>query len=174
MARHRVLGRSLRSRRQTSWGLGPGSESVTTVSSSANTIIGSGVALVTEPKSTLIRIRGELTIMLSAITSALDGFQYAAGICLVGGDAFTAGAGSLPDPQDDSIWPWLWHSFGNVFEVTAALTGNDLTFRRHVIDSKAMRIVNSDQILCMMLSTTESGAATAKVRFDSRTLDKLF
>ena len=163
-----------RSRRATDWNFGPGGETVGSIISSALTIVGAGVGPFTDAP-TLVRTRGALSLYLSGITSALDGFVYAFGLAVVTAQVFNAGAASMPDPFDDSSWDgWLFHHFGSVFSPEAALnSGGGMSFERVVVDSKAMRKLGDNNIIAGLLSTTEVGAATMKVQFDSRILLKV-
>ena len=164
-------------KRPVAWGAGPGSETQTQISTSSNNIIGSGVVLVDSNKATIVRIRGQLSIYLSAVGAALDVDLFAFGIGLVSDQAFAAGAASVPDPFDDSSWDgWMYHRFGSVASEAAAIASGVEGMRvfRDTVDSKAMRKWGANQTVIAVLSVTEVGTAPViQVNFDSRMLIKL-
>ena len=90
--RGRQFGRSVGVRRKTSWNEGPGDiNDRATVSATSVVIHGLGqVAL--QDGTTIIRLRGLISMTLTANASILDGFVGAYGICIVSEDAFAVGA----------------------------------------------------------------------------------
>jgi len=103
--------------------------------------------------STLVRCRGEMIINRDTGTIvAGDECRIALGLGIVSTDAFAAGAGSLPDPEDQPEYPWLWwQSIPFFFQNATAgeFLGPEGSVRR-VIDTKAMRKVKSGQSLVMI------------------------
>ena len=171
-----------RSARLTDWGLGPGGEANTTVTSSSIQIIGSGIATVAG-KVTIIRIRGEFSMALAAATAGANGFACAFGIGIVTAPAFAIGATAVPGPLDEADWDgWMYHRFFALL-ANEALTGGISTDLSNVgaqvasirveVDSKAMRKLDEEERLAAIIQTTEIGTATANFMFDSRVLAKL-
>ena len=176
MARGRSFVRGSAPRRVNKWALGPGSELVTSIATSANTIIGSGVVLATESQVTIVRLRGDLLLYISGIGAALDGYNWAFGIGITNAEAFSVGgAASLPDPHDDSEWDgWFYHKYGTCYSPESTLnSGGGPSFMRVEVDSKAMRKWSENYTVFAVLSTTEVGSAIMKVQFNSRMLVKL-
>ncbi len=90
-----------------------------------------------------------------------DSLTITLGIGIVSTDAFTAGAASMPDPDDEVAYPWLWWtSFTLDSQVAAASddAGGSL-YRVPPIDSKSMRKFKPSQTLTTIIQTT--GAAGA-------------
>ena len=172
--------RSSALRRLTTWSVGPHTGAVPgapqTISTSSTTLATVGVAAAV-PGLTLIRVRGVLTFQLQSAAASGNGFVGAFGILNIGGEAFTAGAGSMPDPQDDAgDERWLYHTWFMVASMaTAAIEiGKDnLASLRIEVDSKAMRKAPADVTLAAVLGTVEIGTATMEWMFTSRVLDKL-
>ena len=168
------------SRRQTGWSAGPATGS-TPGSVQAITAAGTTLAILgsapTVDDLTLVRLRGMLTLSLSAAATALDGFVGAFGIANVGSEAFATGAAALPDPQDDQgDERWLYHTFFQLtsLQTTQALIGSDnMATLRVPVDSKAMRKTPGGSTLVAIIGVEEVGAATLQWMFNCRVLDKL-
>ena len=94
-----------------------------------------------EPRVTLIRTRGFVTVSLSVAATALALVEFAFGMILVNDNAGAAGVGSIPDPFDDPSAPWIVHRYGTVMNIAAGGPDNDLSSQRFEIDSKAKRVV---------------------------------
>jgi len=167
------------SRRQTSWGLGPGGTAPTVVNSNVAIFLGSFVSP-TVDGDTVVRIRGHLSAYLLLATATNDGFAGAFGIGIASAAAITAGAASVPTPiTEQDADNWLFHQYFSVkspvaFASGAAQNGPDIasSFRMDV-DSKAMRKVSSDAGIYAMVEVVEVGTASMEVAFDSRMLLKL-
>jgi len=161
----------------TTWALGPGDETgaVTTLTASGVTIFGSGISLTTEDKVTISRIRGFMNFALSSATAAGDGFLIGAGIALVSADAFGVGATAVPHPIDDANWPgWMWHQLLDLDVVAAGVDGaNILGNARVPIDSKAQRIMGTNEVMCTILQVIERTTATVAITGLTRVLLKL-
>jgi len=178
VARRRGLIQAPRgARRLSSWGFGTGGVTVTSVSSTSNTIIGSGVALSTEDKATIVRTHGRLVLSITAAAAAEDACIGAFGVCLVSAQAFAAGAASIPDPQDDRHWDgWLLHQSYALMHRTATEDDvSDLLNTMSVnLDSKGMRIWGGNDTMVAILGNTEVGTGPSlQVMWDSRVLLKL-
>jgi len=167
-------------RRLTTWILGPGGDDLPTldaISFSANTIaiLGSGITPVI-PALTIVRIHGHLELLFSAADVALAGFNWVAGIGVVTLDAFTAGAGSIPDLFADIDWPgWMWMATGSIHTAKGAFAVGDPTVNPVIvkIDSKSMRKLRVNEVMFMAFETGEAPAATMTVRGMTRALVKL-
>ena len=165
--------------RQVAWALGP-EATQEVVSSTGKTLWTSGVQLVAEVETTIVRIRGLFSIYLTLGTSPQDGFAGAAGIGIVNSDAFGIGTTAIPNPQTDLEWPgWIWHSFFDVRSIAGQAANEDIGINsgsavlRLPIDSKAMRKFHQFETLVGMVGVVESGVASAEFHADTRILAKL-
>jgi len=164
-----------RSRRQTQWDLGPGSQTAQNPVGSGLIILGNGITPVTD-KVTLTRVLGEMTFHLRTASAAGEGFLLTYGMGMVSEDAFAIGVTAIPNPQDDMDWDgWLTHGFVDLRSGTATLSdmGSAVMVRRP-IDVKAQRILGNNDIIFMCVDVLEVGTATLSISFDSRSLLKLF
>ena len=163
-------------RRRSGWEEGPFS-AVTALSTAGMTLWGTGQTA-GEDGLTIVRMRGEVLLFLSTVTTILDGFQsFAMGIGIVSDRAFAAGGASVPAPLTTVEWEgWLWHHMG------AGLAGLSTTevaqgpsdAIRIPIDSKAMRKVGSDETVFGAIELgTEVGTAVAQFSARTRMLIKL-
>ena len=168
-----------RSRRLVAWDGGPFAtkSAITSVGKSVWT---TGVALDKDEESTIVRIRGQIIVLLELATAAGDGFAGAIGIGLATTQAFAAGSASLPGPGTDPDWGgWIWHSYFYTFGVAAQSQGADVPRNamadlRIPIDSKAMRKMDSNMTLFGVTETqTEMGTAGMSYVADTRVLVKL-
>ena len=169
MARPRGFPRQSRSRRATSWGLGPITTPVTaTVSGSA--LWTAGVSSV-EGILTLIRTRGVVDVYLHTTAGGTtDGFRGAVGIGIVSSAAFAAGVASVPTPLSEEGWDgWLWHHYFNLHGGPDA-PGSHV---RMVIDSKAMRKFDSLDTIYGCTEQTETGVEVMTTVAQSRMLFKV-
>ena len=117
--------------------------------SSSVTFVGSGSLNFTVP-ATILRIRGEVDVsFLAAGLAAGDDSEVGYGLAVVSSDAAALGATALPDPFGDAEFPWLWWSTAQLFAPSADL-GNGMTFRRLMIDTKAMRKVKPLESLVLI------------------------
>jgi len=160
-------------RRKVEWFGGVGGTGLTSVSASVAVLLGSGI-ITGFGEETLIRVRGLFDMFLVSSTSPGDGFFGAIGIGLAPTSAFLAGAASLPQPISELGWDgWLFHHFVSIHEGSPDEAGSGSSQHRFEIDSKAMRIVNTDMTLFAMLEVLEIGTASASVFCDTRFLSKL-
>ena len=174
MAHSRVLVWGRAPRRSVLWSEGPRNTSIqalTAVGASAWNLgqsSGGGV--------TIMRIRGTFTAWLDLVTAIGDGFiNVAAGIGIVSGDAFAAGAGSMPSPLSDPDWDWLWiNYFGAVVGSTVTEEFKGLAAVRAVVDTKAMRkIAPNETVFGMTEVDTEVGTSSLSYSVMTRMLFKL-
>jgi len=167
-----------RSRRKTEWDVGPGGSSVTNITSSAIAILGSGIALVGGAgEVTIVRIRGHFEGILKSATAAASGFHCAFGIGLITSAAFAVGISAIPGPLSEIGWDgWMYHTFFDLHAVTGTTADGVNAMSNYIrfpVDTKAMRIFETDMTLVPVLETVEAGVATLDVFFDSRLLAKL-
>jgi len=156
-------------RRKTEWFQGVGDAAETVFSASSVSILGSGV-ITSFGEETLIRTRGLFAAVLESATSVGDGFFGAIGIGKATSSAFAAGIASLPTPLTEINWDgWLYHSF---FSLHSSLGQNENQLVM-VIDSKAARIVGTDETLYAAIEVVEIGTAIMSVHLDTRMLSKL-
>jgi len=127
---------------------------------------------------TIVRIRGELVIWLSATTSAGDGFtSFGVGIGVVSADAFAIGVTAMPSPEGDPDWPgWMYYSrHGSLVDVTTETIGRGpLSAVRIPIDTKAMRKFRINEVVFGSVHMIgEIGTAVASFVMSTRQLVKL-
>ncbi len=80
------------------------------------------------------------------------------GLCVVSGDAFAAGAASIPGPfTDDESDLWVVHQYVYSSLVFGDATGFQLLNTNFDIDSKGMRKITEEERLVVMV---ENGSAT--------------
>ncbi len=168
-------------RRKTFWDDGP----LTTIGGQTSVTVekvpwATGAILATESMVTLVRTRGEILIQLDLATAAGDGFAGALGIGIVSGDAAVVGATAMPGPFSDADWPgWLWHQYFHLRGVASQSQGQDVARNsmadlRIQIDSKAQRIIKSNETVFGMLETaSETGTAGLFFVAQTRILSKL-
>ena len=165
--------RQSRSRRSTSWGLGPGGTVLTSVSASSAGFVGSGV-IATVEGLTLIRTRGRFNMfMAGAGSSDGDGMQGAFGIGIAQTVAVDAGIASVSTPitnQADENWIYWTPLSVHNGDVSIGLSPQvQMNFE---VDSKAMRKIPVDVTLYAAFELVEIGAGSVSLFFDSRILVK--
>jgi len=159
-------------RRLTGWEEGPGGSTLSTVSDSIATILGSGTAYL-QDGLTLVRLRGYFRMFLTT-AGAAEGFHCALGAAIVSNDAFAVGVTAVPNPIADMDWDgWLYHRFFDVFSLSTLAAGDNNNWVGFEVDSKAMRKVGVNDTLFMSLETVEIGTCVGRMTFDSRQLVKL-
>ncbi len=164
-------------RRHSAWALGPstgGTPPSTQPITAPGTTLGTVGVTPTVEGLTIARLRGQLFLAIQAATSAGDGLDGAFGIAIADSEAFTAGAASLPDPQDEpDAEVWLFHQWFHIesLQTTQSAVGDagraDLIMN---VDSKAMRKFPGGKTLYCILGVTEVGAVTVDWNFASRLL----
>ncbi len=104
---------------------------------------------------TLLRCRGALYV--DGISDAAgDVATVGLGIIVVQQAAAAVGGTSIPGPIGDIDADWLWHKFVNLHSnEVSAVSDTALGLNQIVeVDSKAMRIVKSDQSIILVGETT--------------------
>jgi len=174
MAR-RSVGRTLvRSvKRSTFWEGGSTQFSIPTASVAVATVV-TEAELENIPNPTLIRIHGSVLISVTARTAAADSAVISMGMILQSAAAVTAGVGSMPLPFTDIGSAWIWHRQVLVRSLIAPPNGTDLAGNvRITIDNKAMRKVNPNQALVMIVqNTVQTGTITVSISSAQRLLFK--
>ena len=169
---------SARSRRKSSWSVGPQQAGLPSITASSVTLWAIG-AQALEDGLTVVRIRGSLGCWLEVVTAIGDGFvQVAFGICVVSENAFDAGAASVPGPLTDKKWDgWMWHRFVDPmlgFSVTEGDNTGPISQVKLEVDTKAMRKTKeSDVVIGVTEVATEIGTATLQFIASTRMLSKL-
>ncbi len=167
-------------RRKTTWALGPGGTvGGQVLSASSSVIVGSGAAA-TLDGITVARLRGELLLTLLTSSLAGGGFEGAFGIARFTEAAFAAGVASLQHPIDEESWDgWMYHQYfalssGGVISGAASKSDDAVSsvsaVLRVMVDSKAMRKFEINDVMAGVLQIAETGTASMLVQFRSRQL----
>ena len=162
-------------RRRKGWEEGPGQTATQTAITTNTPLLLASGAQVLEDGLTVLRIRGQLDVWLSAASAAINGFGGAFGIGITNLNAFgTGGVASVMTPDADKDWDgWLfWHVI-DCRIITATFSDNPNTPRlqqRIMVDSKAMRKLKEDDVIYAAIDVTETGTAILESKFDSRLL----
>ncbi len=105
--------------------------------------------------STILRVRGEFTIGpdTNGTIASDDKCKIACGLGIFSTDAVNAGGGSMPDPNAEPEFQWLWYlsaamTFGGTFTQEQLTEGG--SFKRVTIDSRSMRKVRPGQSLAFV------------------------
>ncbi len=173
MARRRTFTRQGRQVRETFWsGV---TETVTTLASSnaAALISSASASLLAVRPFTVVRTHGFFGVR-SDQTATSETFDAALGYAIVSDQASAIGVSAVPTPFTDLGSDMFFvHQtlMGRFLDLTAAgFEGNTLTWMHY--DSKAMRRVNDDQDLTIMIETSSLSAGCA-VHHVGRVLIKL-
>jgi len=153
------------------WGDGPGGTASIGLTSSAVSLLGSAITATTG-EVTSLRIRGLFDVFLEGIPTADgDGYFGAVGIGKATLAAFTAGIASVPTPITEQNWDgWMWHSHFSVHVGDVTFGPGDSASQRIVIDAKAMRKFDSQEVIFAAVEVVEVGTATVRMFLDSRML----
>ncbi len=101
-----------------------------------------------EKGETLVRIVGSILYTLAAVS--VTPRRSAAGLIFAPSQAAAA---SLPDPNVDFDANWIWHQNVTMAPIQVAA---DFQTQVHNVDSRAMRIIGSNEDLFFVASTTVS------------------
>ena len=173
-------------RRKTSWTVGPssGADGESQEITASSSVLATSAIEFLFDGDTLVRTRGEFVASLVLSSAVANGYNGAFAIGLATLQAVTAGVASLPTPIDEQEWDgWLYHRYfslisgGAIASATAAQQADQvngtLAALRLEVDSKAMRKVKTDMALFAIIQVIETGTATMRFSFNSRTLLKL-
>ena len=138
--------------------------SITLTGGTAATNLGGGLEFAVP--ATVLRCRCRIGAYFDASMQAGDVMGIALGLGIVSSDAFDAGAASVPDPNVEAEYPWLWWGM--------TMLGSEITlgheeYGQHSqvfeVDTKAMRKVKPRETLCWILQRTLAvGSPTTIVR----------
>ena len=161
-------------RRETAWNEGPGGVTAQAFSATGTILLGSGITPLA-PGLTLVRLRGNVEVVLEAAANIGEGMAGALGIGIISADAFGIGVTAAPNPLDDQDWGgWLYHRHWSLHATTATIADGVNTGRMDwEVDSKAMRKFGLNEVIFASMQVTEIGASQVEVFFDSRVLVKL-
>ncbi len=125
---------------------------------------------------TVIRMLGEYLIAPSAAPTAFDRCKVTVGLAKVSTDAFTLGSTAMPDPAEETSFPWLYWAEHHFNFTSAALTGfSTADVLRRTFDIRTMRKFTSNETLCFIMQYTDI-QGTPALRFQgsqTRTLTTL-
>jgi len=164
---------SFPARRKNSWEEGPGGVTVTSVSSVASVILGSG-AQVTQDGLTLVRTRGLFTFAAASVgAAATDQMLGAVGIGVVTAEAFAIGVTAVPVPITTQGWDgWIYWSPLQLSPSQNAASPGAYIVKE--VDSRAMRKLRlGDTIYAALQISLDGGTLSYQTYFDSRLLLKL-
>ena len=173
MPRPRGSFRGRSQRRRSAWSVGTGGTAVTNSSGTSTQFVGSAVAPVVEGL-TIVRLRGYVRAILTAVAGANDGFSGAFGIGIATTAAVTAGFASVPTPiSEQASENWLyWRGF-SLQSATATIADGvnavGVAFD-YEIDSKAMRRFPSEMSIYAIIQVVENGTSVMDLWHDSRLL----
>ena len=176
MARRRGSFQGRAKPRATSWEEGTGGVTPTNFSGSVSAFIGAAAASL-EDGITVVRIRGYVRAILTAVAGANDGFAGAFAIGLATTAAVAAGIASLPTPITEQDYEnWLYWRVFSLQSATATIADGvnavGVAFD-YEIDSRAMRKFDQRMSLYAIMEVTENGTSVMDVWHDSRVLIKL-
>ena len=161
-------------RRQTSWANGTGGTAAVDISAGTAVFLGSAIQAAVDGL-TVIRTRGLFRTYLTLGTNVGDGFQGAFGIGIASLAAVTAGIGSVPTPiTEQEADSWLfWMPVSIHAPVATATELSAASSQDILVDSKAMRKLETTMAIYAIFEAAEVGVATATLYWDSRSLVKL-
>ena len=158
MARRRVFQRA--AARRTSWEGSNVALSLTTGVQAQQALVTEAV-LETFPNPTVVRIRGELVVGVTAFGAAGANTNLTLGIKLATASAFAAGGASIESPNTEIGSDWIWWNAAPTRNSTTLVTdstGNVGTLFRVMVDSKAMRKVGPNQVLILVAHNVVAGS----------------
>ena len=125
------------------------------------------------PNPTLVRVRGEGAVYVTAIGASGAQAIVSVGLIKVTARALAAGVASLPTPGTDTGSDWLWHK-DVPLGVRGSLGADSESLGAHVarfeIDNKAMRKFEPNEVLVIVFENvalvgTQSTQITVAMRF---------
>ena len=110
-----------------------------------------GVFSLDDP-ATVLRMLGEYIISFTPNPVGLDAVIIGVGIGVVSSDAATAGAASVPDPDGEPDYPWLYYASHPLFSTGTDPTGSGAAGAsvRRVFDVRSMRKMKPRESLAMI------------------------
>ncbi len=159
MARRRVFQRA--ASRRTSWEGSNVALSLTTGVQAQQAIV-SETVLETFPNPTVVRIRGEVIVAISAAVGANGAnANITLGMKLTTASAFAAGGASVESPNTEIGSDWIWWNAVPMRAASTAAPSNPDgigLLARVVVDSKAMRKVGPNQVLILVAHNVVGGS----------------
>ncbi len=173
MAHRKSFIRGGKARRETVWiAISPTQTAIATASTAS--LIGTlnAASLALRP-FTVIRTRGVFFVRPDQI-SANENYGCALGHAVVSDQASAIGVTAVPTPQTDRTSD-LWYVYEEVLAQFAFTTGVGYRDIGHLIhyDSKAMRRVNNDQDIAIVLETPSTNDSGSSIGHAGRLLVKL-
>ena len=172
MARRRGSSFVRGQRRATDWSASSVSTAFAAVAASSAVLLETFTPVV--GGETVIRTRG-LFAIVSDQQGANESQIGAVGIAVVTAQAVSVGITAIPHPDTDAAWGgWFWHSYfkdQTFFRSSVGITFGPQMVRQIVIDSKAMRKVDEDERVVVVVEN--SGAFGIQVDNSERFLSKL-
>ena len=171
MARRKVFQRAAPRRRST-WEGSAIAASMTTGVQTQQAIV-SEALLENVPNPTVVRMRGELLVRVTAAGAAGATARMVMGIKLATASAFAAGGASVESPNTEIGGDWIWWQSVTMHNAAALVSGsnNDNVgiLTRVPIDSKSMRKVKINEVLILVFHNvvvggTQSITVTGTVR----------
>jgi len=165
-------GRHGGSRRKTQWsGMGshlgaavlPEMQALTTgtpVILSFNAVVAGGVSILDE-EFTVTRMIGAASVSLN-VDTALDNATVALGCAVARNEAITAGVASLPSPEDDPDFEWLYYGVYQLQNPQNALRDGPISATIREFDVRGQRIVRAGQSL-IWIAESQGGNCMAGV-----------
>ncbi len=123
-----------------------------------------GGALSFSGPATILRCRGSVKAMFDETKQVGDNASFTFGLGIVSTDAFNAGAGSVPDPEAEPEYPWLWWGHLDLQSFVAA--GEEAwgtTNQQLEVDTKAMRRMKPGESLIWVVETTSFSGAPVSI-----------
>ena len=164
-------------RRLTTWNLGP--FGTVTAAAAGHVVFPTSIQAAVDGL-TIVRIRGELLVYLSAADNPKSGFRWAFGMGIVTENAAGIGVTAVPSPIADAGWNgWMVYETGTVrawdpIPATGNNSNSGSSMARILIDSKAMRKIKlTDVLIGVFAATDETFVATIDADLSSRMLFKL-
>ncbi len=112
---------------------------------------------------TLVRVRGLCQAVLESAVGLGDGYFGAIGMGVFTTAAITAGTASIPTPLTEAGWDgWFLHQYFSCHSGDAAVA-NGSGQQHLILDSKAMRKVNEDESVGLIVEVAETGTAVIDV-----------
>ena len=133
------------------------------------TLLGAGVIGFTRAE-TILRCRSWVAAHFDGTQQAADRIDLTFGLGIFSTDAVAAGAASLPEPDSNAEYPWLWWGQMRLFATFAAAHGEAWggLQQRLEVDTKAMRRVKPQQTLAWVVQSEQAtGAPVTIVQFGS-------
>ncbi len=127
---------------------------------SINTIIG-GAAGFLEEEVTITRMIGSLTLSINDNTALID-TTVAVGCAVARAEAVSAGVASLPSPEDDPDFEWLYYGVFGMKNPQNALRDGPASARTIQFDVRGQRVMRTGQTV-VWIAEAQGADATAQV-----------